>query len=35
VPHILDLHAVVLLIVALRMGGIYGGWHLPVLRLPA
>jgi len=23
----------VLLIVALRMGGIYGGWHLPVLRL--
>ncbi|MGJ7607202.1 trimeric intracellular cation channel family protein [Variovorax sp. LT1R20] len=27
-------HAGVLLIVALRMGGIYGGWHLPVLRLP-
>jgi uncharacterized membrane protein YeiH len=25
----------VLLIVALRLGGIYGGWHLPVLRLPA
>jgi len=23
------------LIVALRLGGIYGGWHLPVLRLPA
>jgi len=27
-------HVGVLLIVALRMGGIYGGWHLPVLRLP-
>ena len=28
-------HAGVGLIVALRLGGIYGGWHLPVLRLPA
>lgn len=27
-------HGGVLLIVALRLGGIYGGWHLPVLRLP-
>jgi hypothetical protein len=35
VPHILGLHAVVLLIVTLRMEGICAGWHLPVLRLPA
>jgi uncharacterized membrane protein YeiH len=28
-------HAGVVVIVALRMGGIYGGWHLPLLRLPA
>lgn len=27
-------HAGVLRIVALRLGGIYGGWYLPVLRLP-
>jgi uncharacterized membrane protein YeiH len=27
-------HAGLLLIVVLRLGGIYGGWHLPVLRLP-
>ena len=33
-PRRLAFHAGVLLIVALRMGGIYGGWHLPVLRLP-
>jgi len=28
-------HAGVVVIVALRMGGIYGGWHLPLLRVPA
>lgn len=28
-------HAGLLLVVALRLGGIYGGWHLPVLRLSA
>ncbi|BEP41154.1 trimeric intracellular cation channel family protein [Variovorax sp. V15] len=28
-------HAGVVLIVALRVGGIYGGWHLPLLQLPA
>jgi uncharacterized membrane protein YeiH len=27
-------HAGLLLIVVLRLGGIYGGWHLPVMRLP-
>ncbi|MGJ7546692.1 trimeric intracellular cation channel family protein [Variovorax sp. LT1R16] len=27
-------HAGVVLIVMLRLGGIYEGWHLPVLRLP-
>lgn len=27
-------HAGLLLIVVLRLGGIYGGWHLPVLRMP-
>ena len=28
-------HAGLLLVVALRLGGIYGGWHLPMLRLSA
>ena len=28
-------HVGVAVIVALRMGGIYGGWHLPLLHLPA
>lgn len=33
VPRRWAFHAGVLAIVALRLGGIFGGWHLPVLRL--
>ena len=34
-PRRLAFHAGIALVVALRLGGIYGGWHLPVLRLVA